>query len=54
MPTAKGPDLCSAARIAGLLAGATLIELPGLAHVPHLQDTPRFCAAIAEFVGQHG
>jgi len=43
-----------ARELAGLLADATLIELPGLAHVPQLQDTPRFCAAIAEFVGRRG
>jgi 3-oxoadipate enol-lactonase len=39
-----------ARELAGLMPNARLIELPGCAHVPQLQDTKRFVAALAGFV----
>ena len=39
-----------ARELAGLLPDAELVELPGLAHVPQLQDTPGFVAAISGFI----
>jgi 3-oxoadipate enol-lactonase len=39
-----------ARELAGLLPDARLIELPGVAHVPQLQDTERFVAALAGFL----
>ncbi len=36
--------------LAALLPHAKLVELPGLAHVPQLQDTRRFAAAVAQFI----
>lgn len=39
-----------ARELATLLPNATFQELPGLAHLPQLQDTPAFCAAIQGFV----
>ena len=35
-----------ARELAGLVPGARYEELPGLAHVPQLQDTPRFAEAV--------
>ncbi len=35
-----------ARQLAALLPDASFIELPGLAHVPQLQDTPAFVAAV--------
>jgi pimeloyl-ACP methyl ester carboxylesterase len=37
--------------LADRLANATLIELPGLGHCPHIQDPDAFVAAIAPFFG---
>lgn len=39
-----------ARELAALLPEAKLVELPGCAHVPQLQDTERFVAAIEGFV----
>ena len=39
-----------ARELAGLVPGAEFVELPGLAHVPQLQDTGRFMAAIEGFL----
>ena len=39
-----------ARELAGLLPQARFVQLPGLAHVPQLQDTPAFMAALAGFV----
>lgn len=39
-----------ARELAGLVPGAEFEELPGLAHVPQLQDTARFVAAIEGFL----
>ena len=39
-----------ARELAALLPHAKLVELPGLAHVPQLQDTPCFAAAVAQFI----
>jgi len=43
-----------ARELAALLPSAELVEMPGLAHVPQLQDTPRFAAAVAGFIGLAG
>jgi len=43
-----------ARELAALLPSAELVEMPGLAHVPQLQDTPRFAAAVAGFIGPAG
>lgn len=40
-----------ARELAGLLPEARLRELPGCAHVPQLQDTAGFHAAVREFIG---
>jgi 3-oxoadipate enol-lactonase len=37
--------------LADRLASATLTELPGLGHCPHIQDPDAFVAAIAPFLG---
>lgn len=37
--------------LAGRLAHAELIELPGLGHCPHIQDPDAFVAAIGPFLG---
>ena len=37
--------------LAKRLANATLVELPGLGHCPHIQDPDAFVAAIAPFLG---
>ncbi|HZA65832.1 MAG TPA: alpha/beta fold hydrolase [Geminicoccaceae bacterium] len=37
--------------LANRLANATLVELPGLGHCPHIQDPDAFVAAIAPFLG---
>jgi len=39
-----------ARELATLLPGAVMAELPGLAHVPQLQDTPAFVAALGNFL----
>lgn len=39
-----------ARELASLVPGARLVELPGLAHVPQLQDTPAFVAALGGFL----
>ena len=39
-----------ARELAGLLPRARFQELPGLAHVPQLQDTPAFVAALGDFL----
>ncbi len=39
-----------ARELAGLLPDANLVEMPGLAHVPQLQDTPGFVRAIEGFI----
>lgn len=39
-----------ARELATLLPDARIIELPGLAHVPQLQDTPAFVAALGGFL----
>ena len=39
-----------AEELAGLVPGARFALLPGLAHVPQLQDTPRFISAIQPFL----
>jgi len=39
-----------ARELAALMPNARLIELAGCAHVPQLQDTPRFVAALAGFL----
>jgi hypothetical protein len=39
-----------ARELAGLVPGAMFEELAGLAHVPQLQDTARFMAAIEGFL----
>ncbi|GAC1337590.1 MAG: alpha/beta fold hydrolase [Acetobacteraceae bacterium] len=41
-----------AEELAALLPQARLEILPGLAHVPQLQDAPRFLTAIAAFLGE--
>ncbi len=43
-----------ARELAALLPDAELVEMPGLAHVPQLQDTPRFAAAVAGFIRPAG
>lgn len=43
-----------ARELAALLPHAELVEMPGLAHVPQLQDTARFAAAVAGFIGRDG
>jgi 3-oxoadipate enol-lactonase len=47
-PPALGRDL------ADRLANATLVELPGLGHCPHIQAPDAFVAAIAPFLGLSG
>jgi 3-oxoadipate enol-lactonase len=37
--------------LADRLASATLLELPGLGHCPHIQDPDAFVVAIAPFLG---
>jgi 3-oxoadipate enol-lactonase len=37
--------------LANRLANATLVELPGLGHCPHIQDPDAFVAALAPFLG---
>jgi 3-oxoadipate enol-lactonase len=37
--------------LADRLADATMLELPGLGHCPHIQDPDAFVAAIAPFLG---
>jgi 3-oxoadipate enol-lactonase len=44
-PPALGRELADG------LANATLVELPGLGHCPHIQDPDAFVAAIAPFLG---
>lgn len=39
-----------ARELATLLPDARIVELPGLAHVPQLQDTPAFVAALGGFL----
>lgn len=39
-----------ARELATLLPDARIVELPGLAHVPQLQDTPAFVAALGDFL----
>ncbi len=39
-----------ARELAGLVPGAVFVELPGLAHVPQLQDTAAFVAASGSFL----
>jgi 3-oxoadipate enol-lactonase len=39
-----------ARELAASLPNAELAEMPGLAHVPQLQDKPRFAAAVAKFL----
>ena len=39
-----------ARELASLVPGARFEELPGLAHVPQLQDTPRFVQAVEPFL----
>lgn len=39
-----------ARELATLLPGAVMAELPGLAHVPQLQDAPAFVAALGNFL----
>lgn len=41
-----------AEELAGLVPGAVLKTLPGLAHVPQLQDTGAFLAAVGDFLGR--
>ena len=41
-----------AQELASLVPGARYEELPGLAHVPQLQDTPRFVAATLAFLSE--
>jgi 3-oxoadipate enol-lactonase len=41
-----------ARELATLLPDARIIELPGLAHVPQLQDTPAFVAALGSFLAE--
>lgn len=41
-----------ARELAALVPGARLVELPGLAHVPQLQDTAAFVAAMGAFLEQ--
>ncbi len=43
-----------ARELAASLPQAELVEMPGLAHVPQLQDTPRFAAAVAKFIKLSG
>ncbi len=43
-----------ARELAALLPHAELVEMPGLAHVPQLQDTRRFAAAVTKFIGRTG
>jgi pimeloyl-ACP methyl ester carboxylesterase len=40
----------NAAHVAEIVLGARLVELPGVAHLPHLEDDPRTLAEIAAFV----
>jgi pimeloyl-ACP methyl ester carboxylesterase len=32
------------------IAGSKLVELPGIAHIPHIQDTPAFKKAVLDFL----
>lgn len=43
-----------ARELAGLLPDARLVEMQGLAHLPQMQDPPRFAAAIAGFIAGAG
>ena len=48
LDAATPPDM--ARELAGLVPGARFEELPGLAHVPQLQDTARFIEAVGPFL----
>ena len=44
----------NAARLASTVPGARLVDLPGVAHVPHLEADPRTLEHIVEFVAGFG
>jgi pimeloyl-ACP methyl ester carboxylesterase len=42
------PALCK--KTAGLIPQATLVELPGVGHIPHLEATERFHKELLAFL----
>jgi pimeloyl-ACP methyl ester carboxylesterase len=43
-----------AEELVGRISGARLASIPGVGHLPHVEDNRAFRAAIAEFLGVSG